>query len=143
MGTNVMLHGQSPTSLNSVGKPKWIPIQVDANGVLVSGGSTTTPAPGGGTHDFATGALVVTLANGTEVEVVLNGVAVPRSVAVDVASGDTIRIRHRYAEGGTWFQNSELLALTADAEETLVAPVYSIGITRTAGSGTTSTVVIR
>lgn len=107
-------------------------------------GSTAAQGPSGA-HDFASdGALTVTLANGTEVEVVLDGVSVPRSVAVKPASGDTVRIRERFEEDGDWFQSdAALLAMTTDQVHSLDAPVYSIGVTRTAGSGTTSKVVIK
>lgn len=115
--------------------------------VMLGSGSTVIPAPGGGTHDFASGPLTVTLADGTEVELVLQGVALPRSIAVSPVSGDTVRLRFRYTSGGAWFQPTETLAITNSTSDTgkqhsLDRPVYSMGITRTAGSGTTSVVVI-
>jgi hypothetical protein len=142
MGTNVMLHGQSPASLNSVGKPKWIPIQVDSNGALVSGGSTTTTAPGGGTHDFATGGLTVTVA-GTAQTVVLAGVALPRTLYYTIGATSPVLTETQGSDGGAWFPANFGAAgvLSASAVHTLDSPVYAIRFTRQSGANS-STVVI-
>ena len=116
------------------------------------GGSTTITNPATSQpHSFAAdGPMTVTLASGTEVVVVLQGVALPRSLAFNPISGspgDTLRARFRYTVDGPWYQPPETLAITSATSDdgklhTLDAPVYSMGVTRTAGAGTTSTVVI-
>ena len=82
---------------------------------------------------------VTTLTSGTAVEVILEGLAFPRQVTLDVTSGDTVRIRYKLTSGGSWVT---LGSYTSDFVDVLDLNVYSLEFQRTAGSGTTSTCTI-
>lgn len=77
-----------------------------------------------------------TLANGTAVEVVLQGLPVPRSWFVNPLAGDTVTVSHKVSASAPSITDG---AYTAAYDDVIVEPVYSITFQRTAGTGTTST----
>mgnify|MGYP003480015543 CR=1 FL=1 len=143
MGLNATIHAKDDGVLNPLGDPTWQPLKSTDGALHVTGGSAVT-LPGGGTGSLP---QTLTLTDGTEQEMVLQGVALPRTIAILPVSGDTVRVRFRYESGGDWLQPSETLAITNSTSDdgkvhSLDLPVYSMGVTRTGGSGTTSKVVI-
>ncbi len=105
--------------------------------------TATTRSPGLSKSNSFT-PITTTLADGDEVVVVLQGVSLPRSIAISPVSGDTVRIRQKYSSSGAWFDHGTFTSASAvtDLQQRLIGPVYAIGITRTIGAGTTSVVEI-
>jgi hypothetical protein len=80
-----------------------------------------------------------TLVDGNEVVIHMEGLEMPRSMSVDVTSGDTVRIRWKEKSNSAW---ETLGSYTADTEDMLDLTVYALGFTRTVGSSTTSSFTI-
>lgn len=104
--------------------------------VSTSEGGGAVTAPGGATSSLP---LTITLNDGTERIVGMQGVALPRSISWAVAAGDTVTIRYRFSETGVWYT---LGAYTANGHDALTNPINAVSLQRTAGSGTTSTVTL-
>lgn len=99
--------------------------------------STRTPVD---PYNFAGGASVsVTLADGVERIIPVDAAGLPKSITGYRASGDTITIKSRPDVSSTWVT---IGAYTADFQLAVRDPVQAISIQRTAGSGTTSKVVV-
>lgn len=99
--------------------------------------TATTKSPGLSKSNSFT-PVTTTLVDGTEVVVVLQGVALPRSLGIRRASGDTITVKWRLSATDDW---QTFGAYTADTQITLSSPVQAISVQRTSGTGTTSKAV--
>ena len=81
---------------------------------------------------------------GTPVEVLLDGVAVPRTFFYDIGATTTVLTEVQGIAGGSWFPANfgAVGVISADEMYTLDSPVYAVRFTRASGSNS-STVVIK
>lgn len=105
--------------------------------------TATTKSPGLSKSNSFT-PLTTTLADGTEVVIVLQGVALPRKVSLEIDGDAEITIKHRYATDGQWWTEGVFTALNddQDLQLTISDPIQAVSIQRTDGTNATSKVLI-
>ena len=113
------------------------------NDAIRDGGPLPAPDPIRPEHPPGTPVgfpVSLTLTDGTERVIVVDGVALPRTLFIYRTGSDAITIRYRGAAGDPWVN---FQTFTADSQVAIRDPIQALSVQRTAGSGTTSRVTLR